>query len=144
MNRYLLGVDAVVDMIAGRAPFTGWFDAQDPEALHVSTISLASVLAMAERHRQVDQRQLWRERLVDDLPARFGERLLTFDVRAVVAWSSSRLAFDGMDGPDEVDLYDAAIAIGAGLTYVARPLDWHSKLKRLKLHDPWQVTTYPT
>ena len=144
MKRYLLGTDALVDMVSGDAAFTRWFDGEDAETMHLSVVSLAIVMAMVERSDKVDQRRLWREALTEDIPARWGERLLPFDSKAAFAWSAAYCLLDTNEVPEASDLYVVATAIGGDLTYVARPQVWHRKLNRLRLHDPWQASTSPT
>ena len=114
---------------------------EDEETLFLSVVSLAELrrgvdrLAHGQRRLRLDQ---W---LREDLPARFGERLLGIDAVAADAWGRIIARRERAGHPMGVmDGWIAAIAEVHGLTLVTRNVaDFAGTVERIL--DPWRGST---
>ncbi len=114
---------------------------EDEETLFLSVVSLAELrrgvdrLAHGQRRLRLDQ---W---LREDLPARFGERLLGIDAVVADAWGRIIARRERAGHPMGVmDGWIAAIAEVHGLTLVTRNVaDFAGTVERIL--DPWRGST---
>nr|WP_294506438.1 hypothetical protein [uncultured Rhodopila sp.] len=145
MSGLLLGTVALRRFIAGDPVLHDWLEQRPDDAVHLTVVSIGEVLAQAEAKRDVVQRRLWAERLINTIPADFGPRLHSFDLPAAKQWSALRACLNS-DPPTfvESDLAVVAIALDRRLDYIAPRESWHDRISGLRQHDPWTATSYPT
>ena len=144
MTGLLLGTDALKRQLAADDVLTRWLVDQGDVVLHATSVSLAILGAMAERLSDTMQRREWTERILQDMPARFQERLIGFEVRAARVFSGLAGCVHAGAVVAEGDLQVVAIGVAHGLTYVAPRRDWHEAIPKLRQHDPWKGMSYPT
>ncbi len=145
MSGLLLGTVALRKFIAGEVALHNWLEQRPDDALHLTVVSIGEVLAQAEAKRDVAQRRLWTERLIDRVPADFGPRLHSFDLGAAKQWSALRVSLSSvLPTLVESDLAVIAVALDRQLDYIAPRAFWYNDVSGLRWHDPWTMTNYLT
>ena len=143
MTEYLLGTDALTALLSGNPQFVAWSAAQGSSPLHVSTMSVARLLAAAEASQDVANRRTWIHVLTIDVPIDFATRLHGFDLRAAKCWSVLRSSLAPGTTLVETELSVIAVAMAEDLHYVGARLPWHASLPSFPQTDPWTGLTYP-
>jgi predicted nucleic acid-binding protein len=143
LSELLLGTRALKALIAGDPILTDWLSERGNQPLHVSTPSVAWLLASAETTKKVAARRQWIEELTEVIPARYGPRLHGFDLSAAKHWSAVRANLDKDVQIEECDLFVIAVALAENLDYVAHREAWHGSVNGLRQHDPWTSKSYP-
>lgn len=116
----------------------GWLDAVDEDRTFISVASIAELkrgIALMDDGRRRDALAGW---LANDLPARFGDRILPIDQAVAERWGDlmaqsrrSGVALSVMDG------FFAATALAGGLTLVTRNVGDFASFG-VPLLNPWE------
>lgn len=115
-----------------------WVDHVDEEHVFLSVISLAEIRrgieVMDHGHRR-NRLAIW---LAEEVPQRFGDRILDIDSRVAIQWGVL-MAQRQKDGTPLaiMDAFFAATASAYGLTLVTRNVRHFARLE-IQLLDPWQ------
>ena len=120
MRGYLLDTNVVSDLRRPASRNVGlraWFDAQSPEGLYLSVVTLGEIRQGIEQVRQRDRSQADRlSRWLDDLGRFYADRLLPIDHAVADEWGRLR----AIRSVPVVDGLIAATARVHGLTLVTR------------------------
>lgn len=115
-----------------------WLDAQAPDALFLTTISLAELFAGIEAPPAGRRRSALKEALSTQLRSLFGERVLAFDV--VAAESFAQVNASALKAGNRISFADAAIAAIAkanGFSVATRNVR-DFKGTGVAIVDPWE------
>lgn len=135
---YLLDTNVVSELIKPNpSPSVSLFVDAAEDRLHISVITLAEIgfgIASLNHGRKRLALEQW---LMQDIPARFGRRILDVDRAAAAAWGEL-MALSSRTGANlhAMDGLLAATAVAHKMTLVTRNLRDFSKLG-VKLLDPW-------
>jgi predicted nucleic acid-binding protein len=135
---YLLDTNIVSELIKPNpSPSVSLFVDASEDRLHISVITLAEIgfgIASMNHGRKRLALEQW---LVQDIPARFGRRILDVDRDAAAAWGEL-MALSSRTGANlhAMDGLLAATAVAHKMTLVTRNLRDFSKLG-IELLDPW-------
>jgi hypothetical protein len=138
----LLGTGAFKMLMAGEQAFADWLEAQGDMVVHLTHMSIASLLASAERMTDISHRRNWIERLTEEVPADFGPRLHGFDLAAAKQWSAVSAGLPQGVKLVQLDLLVVSVALAEGFDYVAAREPWHEQVSGLVQHDPWTSKTF--
>lgn len=137
---YLLDTNVISELIkSGPAPEVSRFVDTREDQLYISVISFAEVrygIACLDHGRR---RQILDDWLANDLPGRFGNRVLDVDPAVARAWGDL-MALSQRRGANvqAMDGFLAATALAHGLTLVTRNTRDFAKLN-LPMLNPWQA-----
>ena len=146
MAGYLLSTKACHELILGRTAseaqvFWDWLDAlKDTDGLFVSEISLGELRSHTERSDDPVQRDDWRRMLEEKVPARFGNRVLTFRGEAVRRWGMIRLLGEPPLPAEETQIVGQCLADDLSLVGPRQP---QFSVIRCKLADPYDGASWP-
>ncbi|MBI1340149.1 PIN domain-containing protein [bacterium] len=115
-------------------PVLEWLDSQDPYTFHTSVLCLGEIRRGVERLAPGAKRTHLRKWMETELPAWFGDRVLTVDLEIAQLWGE--LTSNTTRTVPSVDGLIAATAIHHGLTVVTRN---HRDFEALQVNvfNPW-------
>jgi toxin FitB len=135
--RYLLDTCAISELVAKR-PIIDWIDSIDPEAVHLSVITIGEIRKGIEKLPDSKRKLMLQEWLVGELFVRFNDRILSIDFDVILVWGQmiGRLELRGKKMA-AMDSLIAAIALSGNLTLVTRNED---DFKHADIHivNPWK------
>jgi predicted nucleic acid-binding protein len=114
-----------------------WSEAQAPELLHLSRVTIAEIRFGIERHPSEALREQLEAWLEEELRPWFGERVLDLDEEVILEWR--RMVQRGKSKGhtfSQPDLFIAATAAVAGLVVVTRNVADFA-LAGVPVFDPW-------
>jgi len=124
----------------GSANVKAWLDAQAPEKLHLSTITVAELLLGIAILPDGRRKSALEENLRHLVLPFFEERILLFDISAAEAYARLRARCPAMGKAIAVtDGYIAAIAMAHGLTVATRDIAPFAAAG-LPVIDPWSAS----
>ena len=117
-----------------------WLDAQAPETLYLTTVSLAELLAGIETMPAGRRRTELKQALAEQMMPLFEERILAFDKKAAEAFSRVNASAQAIGNPISfADGAIAAIASAHGFMVATRNVR-DFKGTGVELIDPWTWT----
>jgi toxin FitB len=138
--RYLLDTCAISELVVKRPNqrFIDWIDGVDPEAVHLSVITIGEIRKGIEKLPDSKRKLMLQEWLVGELFVRFNDRILSIDFDVILVWGQmiGRLELRGKKMA-AMDSLIAAIALSGNLTLVTRNED---DFKHADIHivNPWK------
>jgi hypothetical protein len=139
VRRWLLDINVISELRKTRchAAVRAWSEAQAPELLYLSRITIAEIRFGIERHAMESFRAKLETWLDEELRPWFGERILEVDEEVILEWR--RMAQRGKAVGHtfaQPDLFIAATAAVCGLTVVTRNIADFT-LAGVPVLDPW-------
>lgn len=142
---YLLDTNVIAELVAKRPyqPVLDWLDAQDPNSIYLSVITIGEIQKGIEQLPASPRKttlQMW---LTDDLLARFHGHILQLDINVLLLWGqfTGRLATSGRPLA-ALDSLIAALALYHRCTLVTRnEADFLDT--GVTLYNPWKLNSNP-
>jgi predicted nucleic acid-binding protein len=138
--RYLLDTCAISELVAKRPNqrVIDWIDSIDPEAVHLSVITIGEIRKGIEKLRDSKRKSMLHEWLVGELFVRFSDRILPIDLDVILVWGQmmGRLELSGKKMA-AMDSLIAAIALSGNLHLVTRNED-DFKHAGIQIVNPWK------
>ena len=123
MRRWLLDTNVMSELRRPRCheQVKTWSEAQDPELLHISRITIAEIRFGIEQHASASFREKLETWLDEELRPWFGERILDVDEEVILEWRRMVQRGKAVGHTfSQPDLFIAATAAVGGLAVVTR------------------------
>lgn len=138
--RYLLDTCVISELVAKRPNqrITDWIDGVDPEAVHLSVITIGEIRKGIEKLPDSKRKSMLQEWLVGELFVRFSDRILPIDLDVILVWGQmiGRLELSGKKMA-AMDSLIAALALSGNLSLVTRNED-DFKYAGIQIVNPWK------
>ncbi|MGP1383608.1 MAG: type II toxin-antitoxin system VapC family toxin [Thainema sp.] len=136
---YLLDTCLISEAVAKKPQqrVLDWLDAQDPETLYLSVITMGEIAKGIHKLAPSQRQQTLMHWLEQDLPARFSGRIINIDLQTMLLWGRlvAELERKGRTLP-VMDSFIAAIATQHSLVLVTRNEDDFDGTN-LTIVNPW-------
>ena len=135
---YLIDTNVISELVRTKPDprVVEWFNAIPDSALYLSTLTLGELRKRVEMLTDANRREKLRQWLENDLPAWFGEHLLSVDAAVADRWG--RLLAEAARPLPAVDSLLAATALHHDLRIVTCN-DKNFEMPGLVVVNPWQI-----